>query len=168
AFNRNLPYDRFTIEQLAGDLLPDDAASTIPSVSPREARLVATAFHRNTMTNTEGGTDREEFRVAAVKDRIATTAQVWMGLTLGCAQCHSHKFDPITQKEYYQFFGLFNETEDADRPDEAPTLPVLMPDQRARQDALKAEIAGLNAKLAALPPQAPDMGALKAALEAKM
>jgi hypothetical protein len=114
AINRNLPYDQFTIEQLAGDLLPH----------PTEDQLIATAFHRNTMTNTEGGTDREEFRVAAVKDRIATTAQVWMGLTLGCAQCHSHKFDPISQEDYYRFFAVFNQTEDADRPDERPTFPV--------------------------------------------
>src|SRR5438445_5509785 len=108
AFNRNMPYDEFTLEQLAGDLLPH----------PTPEQLVATAFHRNTMTNTEGGTDPEEFRVAAIKDRAATTAQVWMGLTMGCAQCHSHKFDPITQKEYYQFYAFFNQTEDANRGDE--------------------------------------------------
>ncbi len=97
AFNRNLPYDRFTIEQLAGDLLPNATLE----------QRTATAFHRNTMTNTEGGTDDEEFRVAAVKDRIDTTMQVWMGLTMGCAKCHSHKYDPITQKEYYQLLRLF-------------------------------------------------------------
>ena len=113
ALNRNLPYDQFTIEQLAGDLIPDAT----------EDQLVATGFHRNTMTNTEGGTDDEEYRVAAVKDRANTTAQVWMGLTLGCAQCHTHKFDPISQREYYQFYGLFNQTEDHDQPDERPTLP---------------------------------------------
>ncbi len=114
AYNRNLPYDRFTIEQLAGDLLPN------PTLEQR----VATAFHRNTMTNTEGGTDDEEFRVAAVKDRVDTTLQVWMGLTMGCAKCHNHKFDPISQREYYQFFAFFNQTADTDRPDEAPTIPV--------------------------------------------
>ena len=92
AFNRNLPFDRFTIEQLAGDLLPN----------PTLEQLIATAFHRNTLTNTEGGTDREEFRVAAVVDRVNTTMQVWMGLTMGCAQCHNHKYDPISQKEYFQ------------------------------------------------------------------
>src|SRR5206468_234746 len=114
AFNRNLPYDQFTLEQIAGDLLEH----------PTEDQLIATAFHRNTMTNTEGGTDDEEWRVAAVKDRIATTSQVWMGLTMGCAQCHSHKYDPITQREYYQFFALFNQTEDNDQPDERPTMPA--------------------------------------------
>ena len=114
ALNRNLPYDQFTIEQLAGDLIPDAT----------EDQMVATGFHRNTMTNTEGGTDDEEYRVAAVKDRANTTAQVWMGLTLGCAQCHTHKFDPISQREYYQFYGLFNQTEDHDQPDERPTLPL--------------------------------------------
>src|SRR6266699_345498 len=117
ALNANKPFDQFTIEQLAGDLLPH----------PTRDQLIATAFHRNTMTNTEGGTDDEEFRVAAVKDRIATTAQVWMGLTMGCAQCHSHKFDPITQREYYQFFALFNQTEDNDQPDESPTMPAPAP-----------------------------------------
>jgi hypothetical protein len=143
AFNRNLPYDQFTIEQLAGDLLPHST----------QDQLVATAFHRNTMTNTEGGTDDEEFRVAAVKDRIATTAQVWMGLTLGCAQCHSHKFDPITQREYYQFFALFNETEDNDQPDETPTMPVPTAEQREKMDRLKGEIAALQTRIATPTPQ---------------
>ena len=105
AFNRNLPYDQFTIEQLAGDLLPH----------PTTDQLIATSFNRNTMTNTEGGTDREEFRTAAVKDRVETSVQVWMGLTMGCAQCHTHKYDPITNREYYQLFAIFNQTEDADR-----------------------------------------------------
>ncbi len=76
------------------------------------------------MTNIEGGTIDEEYRVAAVKDRIATTGQVWMGLTVGCAQCHTHKFDPITHREYYRFFGVFNQTEDSDREDEEPKLPL--------------------------------------------
>ncbi|HZY90543.1 MAG TPA: DUF1549 and DUF1553 domain-containing protein, partial [Gemmataceae bacterium] len=117
-FNRNLPYDRFTVEQLAGDLLP----------KPTLEQRMATAFHRNTMTNTEGGTDREEFRVAAVKDRVDTTLQVWMGLTVGCAKCHSHKYDPITQKDYYRFYAFFNQTADADRPDESPVIPCPTPE----------------------------------------
>jgi mono/diheme cytochrome c family protein len=141
AFNRNLPYDQFTTEQLAGDLLSN----------PTRDQLVATAFHRNTMTNTEGGTDDEEFRVAAVKDRAITTAQVWMGLTLGCAQCHTHKYDPITQKEFYRFFAFFNQTEDFDQPDERPTMPLPTPEQETKIAALKAEIATLDAKLAAMP-----------------
>ena len=114
AFNRNLPYDQFTVEQLAGDLLP---SATI------EQRM-ATAFHRNTMTNTEGGTDDEEFRVAAVKDRIETTIQVWMGLTMQCANCHDHKYDPIKQDEYYRLYAIFNQTIDADLPNEAPVIEV--------------------------------------------
>jgi mono/diheme cytochrome c family protein len=134
ALNRNLPFDQFTVEQLAGDLLPD----------PTEEQLIATAFHRNTMTNTEGGTDDEEFRVAAVKDRIGVTGQVWMGLTVGCAQCHSHKYDPITHREYYQLFAFFNETEDNDQPDEKPTLPLPTQEQKEKLDKLKAEIAKLE------------------------
>ncbi|MCB1235750.1 MAG: DUF1549 domain-containing protein, partial [Verrucomicrobiae bacterium] len=114
AMNRNVPYDRFTLEQLAGDLIPDASPET----------RIATAFHRNTMNNTEGGTDNEEFRVAAVKDRVNTTMQVWMGLTMNCAECHSHKYDPITQAEYYRFYDFFNQTADVDTNDDAPTLPV--------------------------------------------
>jgi hypothetical protein len=134
AMNDNMPFDQFTLEQIAGDLLPD----------PSRDQLVATAFHRNTMTNTEGGTDDEEFRVAAVKDRINVTAQVWMGLTMGCAQCHSHKFDPITQTEYYRFYAYFNQTEDNDQPDEKPTLPLPTPEQREKMEKLKTEIAALE------------------------
>ena len=134
AFNRNLPYDQFTIEQLAGDLLPN----------PTREQLVATAFHRNTMTNTEGGTDDEEFRVAAVKDRVGTTMQVWMGLTMNCAQCHTHKYDPITQKEYYQFYAFFNQTEDTDKPDEFPTMPLPTAEETAKTEKIKTEIAGLE------------------------
>jgi hypothetical protein len=135
ALNRNLPYDRFVIEQVAGDLLPN----------PTSEQLIATAFHRNTMTNTEGGTDREEFRTAAVKDRAVTTAQAFMGLTMGCAQCHSHKFDPITNNEFYRFVAFFNQTEDNDQPDEKPTMPLLPELQQARLAELKREIASLEA-----------------------
>ena len=137
AFNRNLPYDRFTTEQLAGDLLPE----------PTPEQMAATAFHRNTMTNTEGGTIDEEWRVAAVKDRIATTGQVWMGLTVGCAQCHTHKFDPIPHKEYYSLFAVFNQTEDSDRNDEAPTMPMPTADEQTRREKLQAEIAALDAQM---------------------
>ena len=137
AFNRNLPFDQFTIEQLAGDLLDN----------PTEEQLIATAFHRNTMTNVEGGTDDEEWRVAAVKDRANVTAQAWMGLTMGCAQCHTHKFDPISQKEYYEFYAFFNQTEDNDQPDERPTMPLFRPEQRERMTDLKKQIAALEAKI---------------------
>ena len=112
ALNRNLPYDQFTIEQIAGDLLP---GATLE-------QKIATAFHRNTMTNTEGGTDDEEFRVAAIKDRVDTTMQVWMGLTMGCAKCHTHKYDPLTNEEYYKFYAIFNQTADTDQPDESPVI----------------------------------------------
>ena len=117
AFNAGMPYDRFTIEQLAGDLLPQ----------PTQDQLLATAFHRNTLPNDEGGTDDEEFRIAAVKDRIDTTAQVFMGLTLGCAKCHSHKYDPISHREYYQFYAFFNQTADSDRSDDQPAEPFPTP-----------------------------------------
>lgn len=133
AFNRNEPYDRFSTEQLAGDLLP----------GPTTEQMTATAFHRNTMTQVEGGTDDEEYRVVAVKDRVGTTMQVWMGLTANCAQCHSHKFDPISQKEYYQLFAIFNQTEDADREDEAPRFPL----KTQREEEGKARV---NGELAAL------------------
>jgi hypothetical protein len=112
AFRSDMPFDQFTILQLAGDLLP---AATV------EQRL-ATAFHRQTMTNTEGGTDNEEFRVAAVIDRVDTTMSVWMGSTLGCAQCHDHKYDPFSQKEFFELFAFFDQTEDADRDNDAPTM----------------------------------------------
>ena len=114
ALNENIPFDRFTVLQLAGDLLPD----------PSTDQVVATGFHRNTMTNTEGGTDDEEFRDAAVKDRVATTGQVWMGLTWGCAQCHSHKYDPLSQQEFYSLYAFLNQTADADRNDDAPKLEL--------------------------------------------
>ena len=143
AFNRNLPFDQFTLEQLAGDLLENAT----------EEQRVASAFHRNTMTNTEGGTDDEEWRVAAVKDRANVTAQAWMGLTMGCAQCHTHKFDPITQKEYYQFYAFFNQTGDSDKGDESPTMPVQPQDQRGKIDRLNQEIAALEKKLNSTSPE---------------
>ena len=97
-YNRDLPYDQFVIQQLAGDLLPQASLE----------QKLATGFHRNTLTNTEGGVDQEEYRIEQVIDRTNTTGLVFMGLTVGCAQCHSHKYDPITQREYYQLFAFFN------------------------------------------------------------
>lgn len=129
AFNANRHLDDFVIEQLAGDLLPN----------PTEDQRLATAFHRNTLTNTEGGTDDEEFRVAAVKDRANVTMQAFMGLTFGCAQCHSHKFDPISHEEYYRLFAFFDQTEDADQPDESPVLATPRREDRERLSALEAE-----------------------------
>ena len=114
AFNQDMPFDQFTTEQLAGDLLPD----------PSNDQLIATAFHRNTMNNDEGGTDNEEFRIASVIDRVNTTWEVWMGTTMACVQCHSHPYDPFRQTEYFQFFAFFNNTADHDTPNEFPTLTV--------------------------------------------
>jgi len=114
AYNDNLPFDKFTTLQLAADLTAD------PSIDD----LIATGFHRNTMTNTEGGTDDEEFRDLAIRDRVATTGQVWMGQTWGCAQCHTHKYDPLTHKEFYQIYGFFNQTADDDHPSDRPVLKL--------------------------------------------
>jgi hypothetical protein len=143
ALNRNVPYDVFTIEQLAGDLLPGASLE----------QRIATAFHRNTMTNTEGGTDDEEFRVEAVKDRVDTTLQVWMGLTVGCAKCHDHKYDPLSQREYYQLFAVFNQTADRDLPDESPTLEVPRPEDLAALEAHARRVAELERQLAELDQQ---------------
>lgn len=137
AFNADLPYDQFTRDQLAGDLLPH----------PTSDQLLATAMHRNTMVNEEGGTDDEEFRVAAVKDRVDTTLQVWMGLTMGCAKCHSHKYDPLSQREYYQFLAFFNQTADSDRGDEFPTVPTPTREQTAELERIAAELAKLQQRL---------------------
>lgn len=115
AFNRDLPFDQFTIEQLAGDLLAE----------PTREQYFATAFHRNTMNNDEGGTDNEEYRVAAVIDRVNTTWEVWMGTSMGCVQCHGHPYDPFRHEEYYQSFALFNNTCDEDTPSESPVYKVL-------------------------------------------
>jgi hypothetical protein len=143
AFNRNMPYDQFTIEQIAGDLLPNATMD----------QKVATAFHRNTMTNTEGGTDDEEFRVAAVKDRVDTTMQVWMGLTMGCAKCHNHKFDPISQKDYYQFFAIFNQTADNDQPDDKPLMTAPTPEYETQVRLIDEKIAAVRQKLEAETPE---------------
>lgn len=112
AFNEDMPYDQFLTEQLAGDLLPH----------PSDAQYVATAFHRNTMTNDEGGTENEEFRTAAVIDRVNTTWETLMGTTFACVQCHSHPYDPFQHEEYYKFMAFFNNTRDEDTYEEYPLL----------------------------------------------
>ena len=112
SFNQDMPYNKFLTEQLAGDLLPN----------PSDAQYIATAFHRNTMTNDEGGTDNEEFRVAAVIDRVNTTWESLMGTTFSCVQCHSHPYDPFRHDEYYKFMAFFNNTRDEDTYDEYPLL----------------------------------------------
>jgi hypothetical protein len=138
ALNEDLPFDRFSELQLAGDLLPN---------ADDDARL-ATAFHRNTMTNDEGGTDDEEFRTLAVKDRVETTFQVWMGLTMQCARCHAHKYDPISTQDYYGAYAIFDQTADADRYDESPLLAVPSEAQRAELAKLDARIAERRAEAA--------------------
>lgn len=134
AFDQNMPFDRFTVEQLAGDLLPEATVET----------RLATAFHRNTMTNTEGGTDDEEFRVLAVKDRVNTTMQVWMGLTAGCAECHSHKYDPISHHDYYALFDVFNQTADNDRGDEEPKIETPTREQAVEWERLGAALEDID------------------------
>lgn len=130
SFNDNKPFDQFTIEQLAGDLLPN----------PTDDQRIATAFHRNTLTNNEGGTNDEEFRNVAVIDRVNTTLSAWMGLTMACAQCHTHKFDPITQAEYFSVFAIFNNTADADRKDESPLFSQFTPGQLQEREHLEKQI----------------------------
>ena len=112
AFNQDVPFDQFTVEQLAGDLL----------ANPTQDQLIATAFHRNTMANDEGGTDNEEFRVGAVVERVGTTFEVWQSTTMACVQCHSHPYDPIRHEEFYRFMAFFNNTEDRDIYNEQPNL----------------------------------------------
>jgi len=106
ALNADMPFDEFTIDQIAGDMLPN---------ATREQRI-ATGFHRNTQINQEGGIDKEQFRVESIIDRVNTTATAWLGLTVACAQCHDHKFDPISQKEYYQFYAFLNNQNEPDLP----------------------------------------------------
>ncbi len=112
AFNKDQPYDEFLIEQLAGDLFPNAT----------DDQFIATAFNRNTLTNDEGGTDNEEFRTAAVLDRVNTTWQALMGTTFGCVQCHSHPYDPFRHEDYYKFMAFFNDTRDEDTNEDYPLL----------------------------------------------
>lgn len=127
SFNEDKPYDQFLTEQIAGDLLPD----------PTDAQYIATAFSRNTMTNDEGGTDNEEFRTAAVMDRVSTTWESLMSTTFACVQCHSHPYDPFRHEEYYKFLAYFNNTRDEDVPGEYPLL-------REFNDTLKQQLSGLT------------------------
>jgi len=148
AVNRDMPFDEFTIEQIAGDLLE--------GATPMQR--LATAFHRQTLTNTEGGTDQEEFRNAAIFDRIATTGSVWLGLTVGCAQCHTHKYDKITQTEYYQLFAFFNNGDETltDVPiseEAVAKYEAQRATHRATTDALQGELQSLRTELAAALPE---------------
>ena len=143
SLNANKPFDQFTIEQIAGDLLPE----------PTDDQIIATAFHRNTLTNSEGGTNDEEFRNVAIVDRVNTTMAVWMGTTMACAQCHTHKFDPISQEEYFRFFAFFNNTDDADRRDESPLLMRFTESQLLQKSQFEGEVTSLDKKLATPTPE---------------
>ena len=139
AFNRDMPFDEFTIEQIAGDLLPN----------PTKDQRVATGFHRNTMTNTEGGVDQGEQRWLTLVDRVGTTGSVWLGTTLACAQCHNHKYDPISQEDFYRFLAFYD-------PSNEPTLDLSDP----KLKTLSGELSELEKSL---PKLSGDAEALKAA-----
>lgn len=150
AFNRNLPYDQFTVEQLAGDLLPN----------PTPEQRIATGFNRNHMVSGETGIIDEEYRVEYVADRTETTSTVWMGLTVGCARCHDHKYDPISQADYYRLFAFFNSSVEkgmVSPDDPPPVMDVATPGQRTELEALgvarkRAEVA-FNAVTTPLAPR---------------
>ncbi|TDU81218.1 cytochrome c [Prosthecobacter fusiformis] len=133
ALNVDMPFDQFSIEQLAGDMLP----------KPTEDQRIATGFHRNTQINNEGGIDKEQFRIESIFDRVATTGTVWLGLTIGCAQCHDHKFDAISHEEYFQFFAFLNNQDEPVLRVEDPSLNVveLEAEQKVLQDKITAHIA---------------------------
>src|SRR2546423_3287019 len=129
AFNRDLPFDQFTIEQLAGDLLPN----------PTLVQRVATGFLRNSMLNQEGGIEPEQFRVEAMIDRMDAIGKSWLGLTINCCQCHDHKFDPFSQKEYYQLFAFLNN-------DDEPFIEVPTPEQQKKRDKILSKVHSLEDK----------------------
>ena len=141
AFNENMPYDDFTIKQLAGDLLPD---STIDD-------KVASGFNRNNASTDEGGLIEEEYRVEYAVDRVKTTSMVWLGLSMECAQCHDHKFDPISQEEYYKFFAFFNQAADPGKQDrirnQAPLVKILDHEKESQIPAVEDEISTLRKSL---------------------
>ncbi len=143
AINDNLSFEQFTVEQLAGDQIPGATGN----------QLVATAFHRNTLTNNEGGTNDEEFRNVAIVDRVNTTMAVWMGITFNCAQCHNHKYDPFSQEEYFQVFDIFNQSRDADRKDESPIIELYTGEQETEKAFLERKTSELERQLVTVTPQ---------------
>jgi hypothetical protein len=145
ACDANMPFDEFTVKQIAGDLVPE---ATLDD-------RIATAFHRNTLTNSEGGTIDEEFRTVAIVDRVNTTMSTWMGTTIACAQCHDHKYDPLSQREFFGLYAILNNTADADRRDEAPVVQVPWPPVDGPRTALEAQIAEIEAAVPQLKAAAP-------------
>ncbi|MBM3846627.1 MAG: DUF1549 domain-containing protein, partial [Verrucomicrobia bacterium] len=137
SFNRNQPFDQFTIDQIAGDLVPN----------PTTGQLIATGFNRNTKINDEGGGDAEEYRTKAVKDRVATVGTAWLGLTLNCAECHTHKYDPISHDEYYQFYAFFNNSTDGGNYNTAPSIDVPRPDLSGTERYLNERLETTQARL---------------------
>ena len=144
ALNRDMSFKEFTIEQIAGDMLP----------GPTQDQLIATGFHRNTLLNEEGGIDPEEFHWYSLIDRVNTTASVWLGLTLGCAQCHNHKFDPFTQADYYRFLAFFDNTEytvlhlgQGENKEKEPAIELPTAGQAAQSTKLKSDMAVLQTRL---------------------
>lgn len=141
SFNQNLPFDQFTVDQLAGDLLPNATTD----------QKVASGFNRNHMINFEGGAIPEEYHTAYLIDRVNTTATVWLGLTMGCVQCHDHKYDPLTMKDFYSLYAFFNNVPenglDGSKGNAAPVMPVPSPDQSKLQKQLAAELSLAEAKL---------------------
>ena len=150
AFNRNLPFDRFTIEQIAGDLLLDAT----------EDQKIATGFHRNTLVNSEAGSKDDEFRDAAVKDRVETTGAVWLGSTIGCAQCHDHKYDPFKQKDFYNMYAIFNNTAES-----SIDLTEMLKVFKGDADERKRRKSALEAFTQVLAKQTPELDAAEAKWE---
>jgi hypothetical protein len=130
ALNADVPFDEFTIDQIAGDLRPEAT----------DAQIIATGFHRNTQHNREGGSDPEQYRVERVVDRLNTTGEVFLGLTIGCARCHDHKYDPVSQREFYQLYAFFDSCDE-------PTYPVWTPEKREQQAGLKKQVAAAEQEL---------------------
>jgi len=147
AFNQNMPFDQFTLEQIAGDLLPNATRD----------QIIATAFHRNHRTNAEGGIVPEEFRVEYVVDRVDTTSAVWLGLTIGCARCHDHKYDPITQKEFYQLFAFFNNVPEKGSVynfgNEEPFIKAPTPEQEAKLEEFDRKVSSAEQRYSAFQPE---------------
>ncbi|MGH7129175.1 MAG: DUF1549 domain-containing protein, partial [Planctomycetaceae bacterium] len=180
AYNAGMPFDQFTIEQLAGDLLPQERmkdegrmkADDGPkqNIHPssfndhRLQRLIATGFNRNHRGNAEGGIVPEEYAVEYVVDRVETTATIWMGLTLGCARCHDHKYDPFTQREFYQFFAYFNNVPEHGRAIKIGNSPPFIPAPTRDQQQ---ELAELDARLAVVESQFDALGPRIAAAQAE-